>query len=514
MQITTPQFAALASGQVRPISYAMRVAWERTFAPSTKFFTLDVSLLDGSDLLAPSQNNPLQEWDYYAYTNMTDRITSFEVSRMMSFPSSVSSATANFALENHDDALTPGSGSYLSDYILPSRPIRMLSGFKDENLPQFVGLTQGMPEVNETTKEVSFRAEDFLTKILSLKTPASIAMQNVTTDQVLDVLLQGAGLTPSQYDLPKGSNEIKFVFYEKNTDVGNIVDALMEAEMGHLYMDESGIIKFIPRVQNFNATAMTLNESSISEIAVSNANGIINVVEIKAKVREVQVKQPVFTVPEMGGDEWTIPASSSRVLWANLEDPAVSITRPTVGYVASDSHIVASNLSGDVVGGVTVTSDFLFTNSYQFTVANANPFPVNIASGDIWGEPAKVVANIDFEKRDTTSVGKYEEQILRIENDFIQSEDACQSLSLMILDSFAEYAGDINMTVKGSAALQLNDIVDVTKDTFTGKYKVKGITNTILGGQFRQKLNVTRYIERTWFTLDVSLLDGPDQLAP
>ena len=62
--------------------------------------------------------------------------------------------------------------------------------------------------------------------------------------------------------------------------------------------------------------------------------------------------------------------------------------------------------------------------------------------------------------------------------------------------------------------MQLNDIVDVTKDTFTGKYKVKGITNTILGGQFRQKLNVTRYIERTWFTLDVSLLDGPDQLAP
>lgn len=514
MQTTSSQFDTLSTAPVRPISYAMRVAWERTFDDTKKFFVLDESLLDGGDMLAPSDDNPVQEWDYYTYTNMTDRLVSYETSRSIKFPYSVSSAIASFRLENTDDMMTPGSGAYLADYMLPSRPIRMFAGFNGENLPQFVGLTDGMPTIEHKNKEVSFNATDFLSRIMKLKTPAVIAMQNVRTDEVLDYLFQAAGLTPSQYSLAKGRNEIKFVYFDKDTDIGDIILDLMQAEMGNLFMDESGIIRFVPRIQANQSAAYTLDDSNIVDISVTDSNGIINVVDITASIREVQVKQPLWTLSDSYSDDWVVPASSSKTMWANLDDPALTTTTPTVGTAVSDSYIMATDLTGASVGAVTITSDYLFTNSYQFTVANANAYPIRVSEAEIWGEPAKIVDVINYEKRDTDSVDKYEEQKLSIENNYLQSVGACDSLALTILDSYSEYAGDIEITIKGTPSLQLNDVLEVTKDTFTGDYKVKSITNTIIAGQFRQKILATKYTPHSWFTLEESLLDGTDVLTP
>jgi len=516
MQTVTPQFESIAKDtNVRPISYSGRVAWEKQFDDDVTFFTLDVSLLDGIDILAPSEDNPIQEFDYYEYTNVDDRMQSLEVSRELEFPFSVASAIADFTLENHDDYYTPNSGSPVSPYVLPSRPVRLLMGFNNELLQQMVGLTEGMPTIDETSKTVSFHAMDWFSKLFTLKVPNIISMQNARTDEVLAELFDAAGLLPTQYSLAKGRNVIKFLTIEAGLNLGNVIRQLMQAEMGQLFMDEQGVIRFLPRLEEVITADYTFNNENIVDIKTINVQNIINVVEINASVREVQQKQPIFTLADYANDDFVVPASSSKDIFVALDDPALTATEPTAGASTTDSYYIAVNNDTEAaVGLVTITSDFLFTDSYRMTVANANAFDIRLSELVVWGEPAKIVDTINYVRRDEDSITKYEERVLTINNDFIQSIDACDSFALMTLDSYAEYSGDVEITVRGTPALQLGDIIDVTKDTFTGEYRVTKIVNKIVSKEFGQVLNGRRYTPRSWFILDQSVLDGTDLLAP
>lgn len=515
MQTTSTQFQTIAKDtNTRPISYGGRVAWEKTFDDDVTFFVLDQSVLDGIDILSPSDDNPIQEFDYYEYTNVDDRLMGLEVSRELEFPYSVASAIADFTLENHDDMYTPESGSSVSPYVLPSRPIRLFMGFNGEILQQFVGLTEGMPEIDEDSKTVSFHAMDWFGKLFTLKTPRVISMQDVKTDEVLEVLFTAAGLLPGQYSLATGRNIIKFLTIDKGTNLGTIIRRLMQAEMGQLFMDEQGIIRFIPRLEPDQTPDYTFDDENIVDIKTINVQNIINIVEINAEIRQVQVKQPIFTIADSFGDDYVVPASGTKDIFVSLSDPAISATEPTAGLSSDDSYFIAKDLAGNTVGSVTITSSFLFTDDYVMTFTNANAFPVRINDLTLWGEPARVVDTINYVRKDEDSIEKYEERVLTIDNDFIQSIEACDAFALTVLDSYAEYSGDVEIEVRGTPALQLGDIIDVTKDTYTGAYRVTKTVNKVVRPQFAQTINARRYTPREWFILDESLLDGTDVLAP
>lgn len=514
MQITSPQFADLASGPIRPVSYDLRVSFTRQFDDSITFFTLDTSVLDGPDILAPSDDNPLQEWDKYEYENMRDRVMAMEVSREIEFPYSLASAVADFSFNNYDDLFTPNSGSYLSQYVLPSRPVRLLMGFNNENLQQFVGLTEFIPTIEDSSKTVSFHAIDFLSKLFTTNTPNIVALQNVTTDEVLAYLFEASGLLDTQYSLGKGRNKIAFLYYPKGSNMGEIIRRLMEAEMGQLWLDEQGIIRFAPRIYNQSDPVYSFDDSNIVDIKTVNAGRIINSIVISATIREVQESQPIFILSDTFSEDYVIPASSTKDIWINLQDPVTGVTTPTSGLSTTSSYFVATDLSGNSVGSVTVSDDQSFVDTYLVTFSNANAFPVRISQMSVWGTPAKIVDKIKYIDRVQSSIDKYEEQVLTIDNDFIQSIDACESIATTIFDTYSEYGGDIELSVKGTPALQIGDAIEVNKDTFTGDYRISSTTNRIVEGKFEQILVCSRYTDRTYFTLDQSLLDGTDVLTP
>jgi hypothetical protein len=339
-------------------------------------------------------------------------------------------------------------------------------------------------------------------------------MTNVRTDEVLDALFQSAGLSSNQYSLARGSNTIAFLYYQKGTLMGDIIRKLMQAEMGNLFMDEQGIIRFMPRVILSQASVWQFDDDSIVSIRTLDANNIINVVQINATIREEQVKQPIWTLADTVSDEYVIAANSSKEIWTMLEDPATSVTAPTSGVSTSDSYFVATDSDGNAVGGVTVTGDDLFVDSYKMTLTNANAFPVRISEAVVWGTPAKIVDQINYVKRDTDSIDKYEERSISIDNDFVQSLEACDNLSLTILRAHAERDGDIQIEVKGSPSLQLGDIIEVDKDNFTGTYQISKIEGKVIRGKYEQIINATRYLPEDWFQLDVSLLDSDAVLTP
>ena len=527
MRQVPQQFHDMAKGDVRPHSWGLRISFDKSFDDDVTFFTLNQSQLNGGDILAPATDDFIQAWDYYDYKNYTDRVTHMSWDRTLEFPYSVSTARADFELSNTDNYFTPNGASPLASHILPKRPVRLLSGFRNILVPQFVGLTQGMPDVSEQSKTALFTALDFLTQIFDMPIRETIAMRDVRTDEVLESIFLQFGLTPQQFNLAKARNVIPFLFFERNQQTaGEVIRKLMEAEMGRLWLDEDGVIRFLPRLEISSSAVYELNESDIVGLSVATDTQIINTVRITSRARAVQARQDVFKTTDDIDLRGVIPASGSRLYYASLEDPCLTVEAPTIGQQSGVSWFIPKTMdSTTIVSGVTVTDTELRTNTYVIEFTNANNFPIRISDMQLFGEPAKIINPNDPENifEYPPSIEKYEVQPaagageeggLVIENSFIQTFSQAQSLAVTILDDYAEYASIVDCEIKGNHALQLGDIVELNYKQYTGDYRIIGMSQSLTLGRFTQNLKLRRYEQRDWFILNSSQLNGSDQLAP
>lgn len=518
MQTVSSFFNQLAKGDVRPHSWGLDISFTKEFDDDVTFFTLDTSVLNGIDILSTSDDNPIQMWDYYEYEDFTERLIYMAITRDLDFPYSVVSAVADFQLNNYDKYFTPNSSSPISSYILPKRPIRMLQGFTNTKLPQFVGLTQGMPEVDRSSSTATFTAMDFLTQIFDMPIRNTIAMQDVYTGEVLRNIFMQFGLASDQYDIPDGRNKIPFLFFERDQQTaGDVIRPLMQAEGGALWLDEEGIIRFRPRLEQPMEPTYSFNADSIVDISTSGDDQIINHVIINTDVREVQEYQVIYSKTETDNSLNVVPAGGTYVFPATLSDPCISIEIPTNGENSSVSWFVATRTDGRKVNsGISVDSVELKTNTYDITFSNSNGFAVDISQLYLWGQPAKKISlePTVYDIVDTESKDKYEDKLLSITNNFIQSIDQARSLGLTILDDYSEYADIVEMEVKGNAAIQLSDIVDVSYQEYSGYYRIISLSNKLQDAKYTQIIKAKKYTPRDWFTLDQSVLDGSDVLAP
>lgn len=518
MQTVSPRFNTLANGDVRPFTWGTQISFTKDYDDDVTFFTYDVSAYNGPDVYAPTSDNPLQAWDKYAYSAFGERVIDMSVTRELTFPYSIVSAIADFTLNNYDKYFTPHSTSPIEEYILPKRPVRLFQGFDGENIQQFVGLTQGMPEVDERAATASFTAMDFLTQIYEMPIRDTQAMRDVRTDEVLAEIFSQFGLSPSQYDLSKGRNVIKFLFFEKEQlTAGDVIRPLIQAEGGALWLGEDGIIRFRPRLEQPTSPVYSFDDDSIVSATVTDEDQLINSVIINTDVREVQEWQTVYSKKTTDSSLNVIPAFSTYVYQADLQDPLLDAIQPVFGENAGVSWFTGALPDGTpVLSGLSVVSTEMKTNTYEITIANNNGVSVNINQMSIWGQPAKKISvePIVYRNKDQDSVDKYEEQVLEISNNFIQSIDAARSFAYTILDEYSEYADVVEFEVKGNPALQLSDIINVNYTHFTNLYRIIAIRNKLQGSKFTQILKCRRRSDRVWFQYDVSAYNGPDVYAP
>ncbi len=524
MQIVPSWYNALANGNIRPHTWGAYISFTKEYDDAITFFTLNVSQLDGTDILSTSVDNPLQDWDLYEYTDFSERVIYQSVQRELEFPYSVVNSIADFSLNNYDNYFTPNAGSPIEGFILPKRPVRLLQGLSTALLPQFVGLTQGMPKISRDDGTATFTAMDFLTQIYSMPIRNTEAMQDVRTDEVLADIFTQFGLSPSQYDLGRGRNVIKFLFFEKNQQTaGDVIRPLMQAEGGLLWLDEEGIIKFRSRLEQPDTSSYTFDSDSIVLLNTSGDDQIINHVIINTDVREVQEYQTVYSKKTTDSTLNVIPAGGSNVFIADLQDPLLTVEEPVYGLNAGVSWFTATEADGtEVTGGISITSVELKTNTYEMTIENANGFDVNIDQMNLWAQPAKRISvePIVYENKDQDSIDKYETQgggtntPMEITNNFVQDVDTARSLALTILDEYSEYADIIEFEAKGNSAIQLGDINTIDYENYDGEYRVIGINNKLQDSKYTQIIKARRYAPRDWFTLDVSELNGVAVLAP
>jgi hypothetical protein len=512
MQTTTATFTQLANGHVRPVSASVRASFDKSFDPSITFFTLDVSILDGPDILGPTGDNPVQLWDQYAYTNYDSKLISAEVVRQELEPYSVAQAFADVTLNNYDSYFTPNSGSPIQSFILPRRPFRLNMGFGGEMLQQIVGLSDGMPEIDKAGRTASFHIIDFMSYLFDKDIGESILLENVTTGEVLDYLFQYLGLSTDQYVLDESFNTIAFFFVERDTRFGDVASKLLEAEIGRLYLDETGVIRFKNRYSYDMNPVMTFDKSNTIDYQESGEDLIINSVKIIIKVREVQPSQSIWTSSTV----YPIKVGESIDVWLKFSDPITTMTDPTYSAIETNTSYFISNLNDDGTGtyaNVVLASSDLFSTTAKLTFQNTGASNAYITAIDTYGTPAKIVDTIEVIEKDQSSIDDFEEQYYEINNDYIQDVNSATARALMLINDFKNYGSVIDIDVKGSPALQLSDALTLNLDGYQGTYIITKTTNLIPDPRFRQRLRVRKKTAITFFTLDVSILDGTDVLG-
>lgn len=505
-------FHRLARGQIIQTIVAPYISFDKSYDPNIKFFTLDESQLDGTDILANEETNPLQIWDLYAYQDYSDRLVSMTLSRSIEFPYTVQIAQADITFDNHDGFFTPNSGSSISQYNLPSRPCRIYAGYVGEGaVPQLVGMTTQMPDINQGARTADYHVEDFLSAICNSSLSQAIDMRDARTDEVLAEIVEQFGLTSSQYSFEQGANIIPFVFFDIGQDAGEAIRKLVQAEGGRFWLDELGVLRFQARGSFSTTTAMTFDEYSILDVRPSDDSQMVNHVHITADIREVQEFQVVYTKGATSAGStniWGVSHSFPNTVTCSLSDPCYSVVNPTLGRSSSVSWFTAKDTNdNDVTTGVTATSQ-LTSNSLIVTFTNTNAFDVYIDEMQLFGEPAKVINVLDYEAYDEDSVEDYGEHVLEItDNQFFQSDDQADLYARYMLYERANYNPVLEVDVKGDFSLMQGDIVEL-RGEFAGTYVVDGVNWEAGAGYLATTLKLHQYNAPDYFTLDESRLDS------
>lgn len=516
MQTVSDQFNSYARSNHRPLAYKVSMSFIKDFNSSVTFFTIGSSLIGGADFIKPDFSDVVQEWDKYTYTDYSDRVISIEWQTQVDPIISVTQAMADVVFNNYDDFFTPNGSSSISSYILPHRPIRIYAGFGNEVIPVFIGITEKMPVIDEKAKTATFHCIDFMESLMDRSLDESVLYQNKRTDEILLSLLQLVGLSSVQVSLDGSFTTIPFKAYDKGTKFGDALKDLMTVEIGRIYMDEYGVIHFKNR-QDYSATSRySFNAyENIVDARKRTEDDLINVVEVKGNVKAVQTSQSSFDLSE----SVKVPASGTVDIWADFQSPITSVTAPVYIDSATTSSFSVNTLS-DGSGladstSVTLTSSSLLGKSYKMTFTNSSGGDLYITTLNLYATPVFDIKPIYVREEDTTSTDKYEEHVLRLENDLFQDEDIATSKAKIILHDFASLNAVSEIEVKGNMALQLDDTVSVNIFNLLQTSKITGITNKLtFPAKFTQILRLKTFTPTNYFTIGSSVIGGTDVIAP
>lgn len=513
MQSVSAQFAQLAQADMRPLKQRVMMSFTKDFDPNVAFFTIEQSAIGGIDIIKGNAD-VVQEWDKYEYMELSDRVLHVNWQNETEPYLSITMPTADVTFDNSDNFFTVGSGSAVDGYVLPKRPIKIYAGFGNEAIPVFVGLTRGSPIIDNNYKTATFTCIGFLSSLMNKPLGSTVMLTNVRADEALEALFNSVGISSNQLDLGVGLGTIPFLYFEKDTTLGFAIEEIIERENGRLYMTEYGVITFRNR-QTYNTDSVyTFNPyTNLNDYVQRDESNVITVVEVRGKVRQVQPLQLVYK-REYAAIE--IPPSSTLEQWVEFSDPVTTLTTPVIDGVSSRYTV---NTSADGSGGsstdVVVDSIDLFSTTAKITFENLSANTLYVTSLYVYGTPAAVVENIFVRVGDEDAIDKYDEIILRVDNDLLQSSSAARSKAISLLDDYMNFGEALRIEVKGTPALQIDDTITVNYFGYEKDYKITRIQGSIsLPGKFTQIIDLRHFERAIYFTIGLSAIGGDHPISP
>jgi hypothetical protein len=529
MQLVSDQFTNKTKGALRHLEWKCLISFAKDFNSGITFFTIGTSTIGGTDII-PGSNSVIQEWEKYTYVDYSARVLSMEYTRESDPPvGSISLAYADVVLDNSDSIFTvSNTSSPLYGNIADSRPIRLYVGYKDtEKIQVLVGMTVGLPILDEKAKTARFHCIDFFRHLDNQLLNQSIMLTDVRTDQAIQAILTDVGLLTSQSVLDTGTVIIPFLYYPKGTKVGTAIREIAEAELGGIYMDENGVIRFENRTKWIhNSEVWQFDRTNVIDMTTPDASKVINSVEVKSKTRAVEANQKVYissgAVIFTDGSNILSP-STSKDIFIDFTDtngslPVTTSATPVAGLTTNsgyDSNTAADGSGTTMNPSVTITAVSLFATSVKYTFTNASSTTAAYINRlEVWATPAKVKNDIYVLVQDQNSIEAYEIQPHEINNNYIQDSSAANSIAQRIISDRAEIDDQRTITIKGVPQLQIGDIIRYSDNKTNQTYFITRI-NGILGNDgFRQIIVATKRTIVDYFAIGVSSIGGTGQIAP
>lgn len=522
MQTTTGAFTAEARDSTRRISHDVLASWKKESTLGNRTFTIGVSTIGGTDIIGINPG-AIGSPGNYRYFDESDYVTRLAWERGLNMPiGGLSQAQAEVYLSNTSGRFTPrymGGSSELFTAEPIHAPLIINAGFElsgvDTTIPQFAGVISEQPEITVRDKTYSVKAADYTEFFQNRFLDEEVMFTGLRTDEVLETLSGSLGMSTAQYEYDTGINIIPFGLFDSGTRYADIFRDLVEAENGHYYQDEEGIFRFENR-QHWDSSPHTSIQAIIStgqviDAEAPNDDHIINVVEIRAELREKRSAEEVYNLSE--GSSIAVPANSSVDQFFEFDDPVLALTAPTVG--GAQSYYVANSASdgsgSDKSSSITFTNLGTFARSVKYQISNSSSGIVYVTELVLSGRVARHTSDLYYRAQDDSSVTAYQERLLSIDNPYIQNSDWAESYAAMVLRDFAETENLQKITIRALPQLQLGDLI-----SWQGRYwrifDIKSTLEPTVG--FIQQLTLLQRTITPYFRIGISTIGGSDLIAP
>jgi hypothetical protein len=525
VQAVSANFTTKTSAPVRDLTHGVLVSWLKSINPAYQYFTIGQSKIGGPDKIKSSGTAAITFFDKYQYSDESVNATRWAVSRKLSqYPWGMVMAQADIELRNTSKRYMPGFDGTIGAYVdKTARPVKISVGFDNEPIMQFVGYTN-QPTSSLQSRTTTLTAFDALSYLNDYVIQNIGTLVNYTFTQILTAILTEAGFTSTQYSLDVSLQQPIGYIALKDKQAGPILKQLVEAEMGLLFVDENGIIRFWNRqhLNNSASIVYTFNYSNMRNIEW-DSSPVINDVQVVSKPRFEAPKQKLWenasairldpgvdnlVVADFRDDDGSLPVTS-------VDTPAY-ITGATTSYYATNLNEDGTS-EDDGSGYVTLSSASVAGDSYIMHFANSGPYPVYITKTALFAVPAKVVAAESNHYIDQTSIDNYGRNPtgngvpLVLSNDFVQESSTANSIAYTLLQEYKTPRKRLKCTVFAVPQLQMGDYVNVVIDD-TGETLpmfVLAITNKLeLGGNLVQDLQLEQRTVKRYFTIGQSAIAG------
>lgn len=516
MQSVTSAFTASSKSSLRNVGASSLISWKKQRLSTARAFTIGVSAIGGNDPIA-SSGAVVSDWNKYFYFNESSYLTGMSYERGYKMPTggfSMGMFEANY--DNTSGRFTPrymgGNSELFTSNYKTMRPVILNAGFSQQGvpelIPQFVGLNTKPPRVDVRSKSMTIGGNDFLTYLRNNYLDQEVMFTALRTDQVLYNVLTNLGFSTSQFDLDYGVNIIPFGLFDVGTRFSDLVDKIVEAENGHFYQNEAGILKFENR-QHWSSSPYTNVQKVIYTSEVLDAEGpdsdhIINVVEIVGQQMQKQQNAIAWQLPA------PIPIAKSGgqyELFVNFDNPMLAIDTPSL----LEANTLSDRSGTDISSSIAIKSISKFAKACKIVLQNNGTDDGFLTNLVITGRAVVKAADVYSRFQDDSSVTAYQEQPFKLENPYIQNQTWANSYAQMILNDFAEPENLQKIKIRALPELQLGDLI-----SWQGRYwRIFDIKTKLNPGEgFTQELQLLQRTITTYFRIGISTIGGSDKIAP
>lgn len=538
MQTTSSGYGSVVNAHYRQIGSSIALSWLKNLVTGINYFTINSSIIGGSDIIKGTGANNVSFFDKYAYTDYYQYTKNWSVDRQVGqFPFGLVMAQADVEFDNTTKKFLPNFDATIGSGILPNRPLKIITNMGQDSLQQFVGYT-GAPESSIVGRSMTLHAYDVMDYLNNYSftsqsgTTYSGMLTNITTSSAIQYYLGQLGFNSNQYNLEKSLQQPIGVVNVTDRSFGDVLTDLINAEQAIMLADENGIIQFWNR-QHFVTTSglgflFSFDYSNTIDIEYSNAP-IINDVLVVANPRAIAAYQQVWKTPTFQ----TIPAGQSLTIFADLSDddgamPTTSITPPSYSATQiADSYYTTNSASdgsgSSMSGSITLASTYLFGTSYKMIFTNTSSSTIYLTDLALYGTPAKVVNRFSQPYADQDSINNYGRNPsnngnqLEIDNDYIQSASDALALGFALVSQYSSPNRHYTVEIISNPALQIGDFGKlILPDTNEVKTVwITGKTDKLSPeGALTQTLNLEERTLYTYFTINASVIGGADVIAP